>query len=375
MKQLAVPLAIGLSLSVLSAPVLAKSTIGGIVFVNTYNSSQNDNLNSANDLSSLTLANAGNSRLRIKWNNEDRVSMYYELALKGSGVTVRHAYGKWDFSETGQILAGQTSTPFAPLNANVAMVNNSGEGYGRVSPGRQSQIRYTYKFLNRDGAIAVALVNPNKGSIPTIDDDNNPTTDEVAQTREQSLPRLDVGMAYSKFNWQIFPSFFYHEVEFAGGAQSITSNGIAFGFRTAAGPVTFEAELGAGKNWGNTAGSYGSNSIAGARSGALYNGGVLGDDNDNTAYYLDVGYRFTGDETKGVIHFLYGAMTSQSSFGGTVIDAMSTMYGISMPIDMPYIARGFRIRPELFVFEDEDTGTNVVDKSDTIVGVQLQYTF
>jgi len=360
MKQLAVPLAIGLSLSVLSAPD---------------NSSQEDNLNPANDLSRLTLANAGNSRLRIKWNNEDRVSMYYELALKDSGLTVRHAYGKWDFSETGQILAGQTTTPFAPLNANVAMVNNSGEGYGRVSPGRQSQIRYTYKFLNRDGAIAVALVNPNKGDIPTVDDDNDPNTDEVALTREQSLPRLDVGMAYSKFNWQIFPSFFYHEVEFAGGAESITSNGIAFGFRTAAGPVTFEAEMGAGKNWGNTAGSYGNNSVAGARSAALYNGGVVGDDNDNTAYYLDVGYRFTGDETKGVIHFVYGAMTSESSFGATTIDAMSTMYGISMPIDLPYVARGFRIRPELFVFEDEDTGTNAVDKSDTIVGVQLQYTF
>jgi len=150
MKKLAVPLAIGLSLSILSAPVMAKSTIGGIVFLNTYLDQFEDSDDSANDVDNFKLANAGNSRFRVKWTNEDRVTMYQELAVRSSGgVSVRHAYGKWDFSETGQILAGQTSTPFAPLNATVAMVHNSGQGYGRTSPGRVSQMRYTYKFLNR----------------------------------------------------------------------------------------------------------------------------------------------------------------------------------------------------------------------------------
>jgi len=352
---LAAPLALGVALGVSTAPAMAKSTIGG-----------------TNDIDNFTLANAGNSRLRIKWNNEDRVSMYYEFAI-GSVNKVRHAYGKWDFSETGQILAGATSTPFAPLNANVAMVHNSGQGYGRVSPGRPSQMRYTYKFLNRDGAIAVALVDPNKGKSTTALDANGDET--AAGSREQSFPRVDIGMAYSTFNWQIFPSAFYHQVDFAGTVDSLTASGIALGFKTGTGPITFTAELGAGSNWGNTAGSY-SGSTAGDRAFALYdNGGTKANDNDNTGFFVDVGYRFTGDETRGTVHFIYGAMTSEATSATRNIDATSTMIGLSVPIDLPYIARGFRIRPELFLFEDEDKGDAAVDRSNLIAGVQLQYTF
>ncbi len=358
MKKLAVPLAIGLSLGLSSAPVMAKSTIGGIVFLNTFTDDATDN---------LTLANAGNSRLRIKWNNEDRVSMYYEFAIKGSGNSVRHAYGKWDFSETGQILAGATSTPFAPLNPSVAMVHNSGQGYGSVSPSRPSQIRYTYKFLNRHGAAAIALVDPNSGSSPQ--DGNG---DSVA--REQSMPRIDIGMAYRTFNWQIFPSIFYHKIDFANGVDSLTANGMSIGFKTGTGPVTLTGEFGSGANWGNTKMSI-SGSTAGNNAAALYNGASKVDDNENTGYWFDVGYRFTGDETRGTVHLIYGAMTSEANGGGTSIDAESTMIGISMPIDLPYIARGLRIRPEIFKFEDKDTGTTSVDKSNTIIGAQLQYTF
>ncbi len=367
MKKLAIPLAaplaLGVALGISTTSVMAKSTIGGIVFINTYSGSEENKLNPAEDVNNLTLANAGNSRLRIKWTNEDRVSMYYEFAI-GSNNRVRHAYGKWDFSETGQILAGQTSTPFAPLNAEVAMVNNSGQGYGRVYPGRQSQVRYTYKFLNRDGAIAIALVDPNKGD----------TAGPTGTKRDQALPRIDVGMAYQTFNWQIFPSFFYHDIDYTGGVDSLTASGIALGLKTGTGPVTFTAEFGTGSNWGNTAGSY-SGSTAGNNASALYTNGVKVDDSDNTSYFIDVGYRFTGDETRGVVHLVYGAMTSKASGGTTTIDAESTMIGISVPIDLPYIARGFRIRPELFVFEDTDSGTNRVDKTNTIAGVQLQYTF
>ncbi len=365
MKKLAIPLTVGLSLGLISSPIMAKSTIGGILFLNTYYDSKTDDVTPANDNDNFILSNANNSRLRIKWNNEDSVSMYYELALKGSNVSVRHAYGKWDFSETGQLLAGSTSTPFAPLNPNVAMVHNSGQGYGRVSPGRPSQLRYTYKFLNRNGALAFALVDPNKGK----------TAGPDGTLREQSLPRLDVGMAYRTFNWQIFPSVFYQQLDYSNNVDSLTSSGVALGVKTGAGPVTLAAEFGAGKNWGNTSGSY-SKSTAGDNAMALYNSnGTKGDDNDNTSYWVDVGYRFTGDETKGTIHFVYGAMTSEASDGTTSIDAKSTMMGISMPIDLPYIARGLRIRPEIFVFDDEDKGTTRVDKSNTIVGVQLQFTF
>ncbi len=364
MKTISIPLAVGLLLSLSSAQVMAKSTIGGIVFLNTYLDSKVDKVTAANDTFNLNLSKANNSRLRIKWNNEDNVSMYYEIALKSSALTVRHAYGKWDFSETGQLLAGDTSTPFAPLNPSVAMVHNSGQGYGRVSPGRPSQIRYTYKFLNRNGAIAVAMVDPNKGS----------TAGPTGTSREQSVPRLDIGMAYRTFNWQIFPSLFYHKIDYSNSVTTVTSTGVALGVKLGAGPLIIAAEYGSGKNWGNTSGSY-SGSTAGDNASALYNVGVKTSDNNNTGYWIDLGFRFTGNESKGVVHFVYGAMSSQASSTTTNINATSSMFGISVPIDLPYVARGLRIRPEIFVFNNKDSGTTKVDETNTIVGLQLQFTF
>lgn len=66
------------------------------------------------------------------------------------------------------------------------------------------------------------------------------------------------------------------------------------------------------------------------------------------------------------------------------------MLGISAPIDLPWIARGFRIRPEIFYFDNgSDNVISFADASNpairnvieidsgsrTIIGVQLQYTF
>jgi hypothetical protein len=280
---------------------------------------------------------------------------------------LRHAYGKWDISETHQILVGQTSTPFAPLNPNVAMVNNSGQAYGSVSPSRPSQIRYTYKFLNRQGALAVALVDPNSGSKPAVEDANG---NDLGNTRESKTPRLDIGLAYRTYNWQIFPSLFVHKQNYTQG-DDLTSYGYSFGAKTASGPFTFAAEIGGGRNWGNTKMSL-SGSDAGNNSGAVFDAfGNKIEDNDNTGYWLDVGYRFTGEETKGSVHFVYGSLQSEAT---GIRDFESTMIGISAPIDLPWIARGFRIRPEFFVFEDEDNMNNT-DRSNTILGVQLQYTF
>ncbi len=355
MKKYAAPLTMALSMSLCGTPVMAKSTIGGIVFVNTYTDSEKEN---------LTLANAGNSRLRIKWTNEDSVSMYYEFAIKQSGNNVRHAYGKWDFSETGQLLAGETSTPFAPLNPNVAMVNNSGDGYGNTNPKRPAQLRYTYKFLNRKGAWAIAVVNPNRGTTGNGADNTN---------LETYLPRVDFGLAYSSFNWQIFPGFFYQKQKFNDGVDSLTSSGVSLGIKTGRGPFTLTGEVGAGQNWGNTSmavkGS--TDSVAGQQSRAVYIGNNKEKDVDNIAYWLDAGYRFAFKEVRGTAHLVYGNMNSDA---GSVVDADSSMIGVSVPIDLPFIARGFRLRPEVFYFKDED---NIADSdtSRTIVGVQTQFTF
>jgi len=355
MKKEIIIATIGLAAAILNQSAFAKSTIGGIVFTNFYTQDieETDNTNTKTDTKTTKLEVPGNSRLRVRWDNEDNVGMYVEMGL-GSDVRLRHAYGKWDISETSQLLAGQTSTPFAPLNPSVAMVNNSGDGYGNVSPGRRSQIRYTYKFLNRQGAFAIALVDPKVKNEPA--------------TSETTLPRIDMGLAYRTFDWQIFPSLFFSKQSF-DGTDDITASGVSIGAKTAFGPVTFTTEVGAGKNWGNTQMTLGSSFIG--ENNGINSAGTPAEDNDNLSYWVDVGYRFTGDETKGTVHFIYGFSSSEL---GNTRDLESTMIGISAPIDFPYIARGFRIRPEIFVFDDEDN-IGTAEKTDTIAGVQLQYTF
>lgn len=358
MRNYITPVAAGVVLAMASGLAQAKSTIGGVVFTNYYVSQQEDAAGVDYTNSNLDVAN--NSRFRIKWDNEDSVSMYIELALRDDERdNIRHAYGKWDISETSQLLIGQTSTPFAPLNPNVAMVHNSGQGYGSVSPSRPSQVRYTYKFLDRQGAFAVALVDPNGGSTPT-----------GAGKRETTIPRLDVGFAYKTFNWQIFPSAFYHDQSYTEG-DDLTAYGYSLGAKTAVGAFTFAAEIGGGRNWGNTKMSI-SGSDAGNNSAAIYDAvGRRLEDNDNSGYWVDMGYRFHGENIKGSAHFIYGVSSSDA---GIYHDYDSTMIGLSVPIDLPWIARGFRIRPEIFHFKDDDNLTNT-DRTDTIWGVQFQYTF
>lgn len=363
-KKIVTPIAAGILMAVTSTAATAKSTIGGVVFTNFYvNSLENT---AGVDYTNTQLDVANNSRFRIRWDNEDSVSMYIELALRDDDKdTLRHAYGKWDISEKHQLLVGQTSTPFAPLNPNVAMVNNSGQAYGSVSPSRPSQIRYTYKFLDRQGALAIALVDPNGGE-KAEDGAGN----EMAGKRETTLPRLDIGLAYRTFNWQIFPSMFYHSQDYTNG-DDLTAYGYSLGAKTGTGPFMFSAEVGGGRNWGNTKMSL-SGSDAGNNAGAIYDAtGHRVEDNDNFGYWLDAGWRFSGDETKGSVHFVYGSLQSEA---GGLRDLESSMVGLSVPIDLPWVARGFRIRPEIFHFKDENNLTGT-DHSQTIYGVQLQYTF
>ncbi len=355
MKHKLLPIAAGITLALMNGTVIAKSTIGGIVFTNVFTQSSEVKDSAGNvtsDLKKTTLEVADNSRFRVRWDNEDNVSMYVEMAIKNASNTIRHAYGKWDYSETGQILAGQTSTPFAPLNPNVAMVNNSGDNYGNVNAGRLSQVRYTHKFLNRQGALAIALVDPSVKNAPN------------GAESETTLPRLDIGLAYKTFNWQFFPSLFIAKQSF-DGEDDVTATGISIGAKTAVGSVTFATEIGAGENWGNTT------QKTGGLSGITDATKTAGKDADVLQYWLDLGFRFTGDETKGAIHFIYGFSGVKR---GSAVDTESTMIGLSAPIDLPWIARGFRIRPEIFVFKDEDSNSSA-EFTNTIAGVQLQYTF
>ncbi len=357
------PIVVSTTLMIINTTAHAKSTIGAIVFTNVSIkyvevTDATGNVSSSEKGTEIVVPN--NSRIRVRWSNEDNVSLYIELAIKNDGNTIRHAFGKWDIDEKSQLLAGQTSTPFAPLNPNVAMINNSGDHYGNINAGRKSQIRYTYKFPNRQGAMAIALVDPTVSNAPN------------GANSETLLPRIDVGFAYKTFNWQVFPSLFIAKQSFKG-EDSLTATGLSIGAKTAINAITFTGEIGGGKNWGNTSQKVGNSSIG--SNGSLFSSANAaksgGDDADVLQYWIDVGWRFTGEETKGAVHLISGSSTIKR---GNSIDTKSTMVGISVPIDFPWIARGFRVRPEVFVFKDEDNKSSI-EKMNTIAGVQLQYTF
>lgn len=371
----------------------AKSTIGGIIFTNSFYESRDI----GNETLNRTVVDIdNNSRLRVRWTNEDNVGMYIETGV-GDSVSLRHAFGTWNVNENWQILAGQTSTPFAPLNPDVAMVNNSGQSVGNVSPGRQSQVRFTYRLQNRKGAFAFAFLDPNTGD--TLVDNTNTSTVNNGRAiglKSSVFPRIDLGGAYRTFNWQLFPSAFVHQqtydlVNNNVSDDNLTIWGASLGVRRGFGPWVLAAEAGVGENWGNTKMSQ-SGSPAGDNAGAIVfanNNGTVGiADSTNQNYWIDLGYRFTAGQAQGIIHFIAGQSNSKVDDLGD--DYSSSMLGISAPIDLPWIARGFRIRPEIFYFDNG--GDNIISLpvisdptqrfavevdsgSRTIVGVQLQYTF
>lgn len=362
----------------LGTPALAKSTIGGVVFVNAFSSKEN---NGASENRSTTIDIANNSRIRVRWNNEDNVGMYVEMGM-GDDVKLRHAYGTWQINENWQILAGQTSTPFAPLNPSVAMVHNSGQSVGNVSPGRQSQVRFTYKFLSKRGAFAFAFVDPNNGD--TLQDASTGTDVDLGE-KSTDFPRIDMGVAYRAFNWQVFPSVFFQRQTYdnvaSKGIDDVDSWGASIGAKRGFGPVVVSFEYGRGQNWGNTKMSQSGSPAGDNAAGVTYlndRGRNTLANNDNENYWIDVGYRFTAGEVKGTIHFIAGE--SNSTIDDINQGYSSSMVGISAPMDLPWIARGFRIRPEIFVFDHGNSDFRANDRkveqgNETIVGVQLQYTF
>lgn len=371
---------------------LAKSTLGGIIFTDFYvQSLDSDASPTGDDLTRTKIELPNMARLRGKWTNEDDVTMYIEYGFGGSsaasGTNLRHAWGKWDFSTTGQLMAGHTSSPFSPLFPSQTIGNNAseshnvGKGYGEVSSGRAPQVRYTYKFLNKRGALAIALLDPNRKD--NIDND-------IGGEKSSTLPRIDIGMAYRSYNWQFFPGIFYQKSEYDGqdiGEDSVTSWGASFGAKGGSGSWVFSGEINAGQNMRNANLSIGGSAASLAGGAYLYqdNTGLTRiADTDNFSGWIDVGYKFQSGEVKGTVHVVAGHMESdRSDSGNSLIDLKytSTMFGISVPIDLPRVAKGFRVRPEVFYYDnDNDNGLDMdgviqKDGREIIAGVQLQYTF
>lgn len=361
----------------------ARSTLGGIIFTDFYLQTLDSEASSIDESTSETRVELpGITRLRGLWTNEDDVEMFIELGIGGESgsttVRLRHAFGKWDFSSTGQLMAGHSTSPFSPLFPSQAIGNNAdeshnvGKGYGEVSSGRAPQLRYTYKFLNSRGAFAIALLDPNR------DDEIDA---EIGGVKSATIPRIDIGLAYRAYNWQLFPSIFYQSRQYDGAVLSedeVDSWGASFGFRGGRAQFLFSGEVNVGGNMRNA--NLGIGQSAAAVGGGAFtftdtSGQTRLGDVDNLGWWFDLGYKFTVNELQGVVHLVVGQMTSERD-GGAEVE--SSMIGLSVPIDLPWLAKGFRVRFEAFAYENDNNGNTLItakDGTEIISGVQLQYTF
>lgn len=420
MSKYMFPVVIGLISIVPSSPVMAASTFGGIVFTDFYYVSKDAANNSggvingatadADSFSATRVELPNITRIRASWSNEDDVGLYAELGLGGSSgntsVSTRHAYGTYQFTDRWQILAGHSSSPFSPLFPNQLIGNsaassasgsaafgsittadriggnhNVGKGYGELDSGRNPQVRLTYSLPSQRGAIAIAILDANQGTAITGLSASTPT----APARDSKIPRIDIGGAYNFYGVRLFPGVSYQKQTYngvVGGADNtVTAWATSFGLQTGKGPFEVSAELNYGLNWRNTGFSLG-NSAAALGGGAYTAGaGTIIQDTKNLSYWIDLGWRINTANTQSVIHLVYGAMKSEASDPATTAQDFShksTMFGVSWPIDMPWIARGFTVRPELFIYDEgrSKQGASTVDYGkEKVGGVQLQYTF
>lgn len=409
----------------LATPAMADTSFGGIIFTDAYYTNRSaENFSSgvaqgafprAYSLTSGRLELPNISRIRVSWSNEDAVGLYTELGLGGTagatGVGVRHAYGTFQITPQWQILAGHTSSPFSPLFPNQLIGNsaaasagaitafgsigasdrvggnhNVGKGYGELDSGRNPQVRFTYTLPDQHGAIAIAVLDANLGAQINGKLEQSTTT---AATRGSKMPRLDIGAAYNLPNVRIFPGVSLQQQSYSGvgttSDNTVTSSALSLGVQTGTGAFEFSGEVNVGKNWRNAGYSLGSSAAAlgsGAYSFAPSTTGSvtrIGNTN-NVAYWFDLGWRMTTTNTQSVLHLVYGEMKSSAANAALAQDFshQSRMIGLSWPIELPNMARGLTIRPEVFVYNEGKSkqGSAIVNYGKELVaGVQMQYTF
>jgi hypothetical protein len=418
----------GLLLVAFTAPAMAKTTVGGILFTDFYYGKASEEfvfggVNKSNPADVAAAAVTPEftqtvievpviSRLRIRWTNEDNVGMYYEtgvMGANGSGASgMRHFYGWWDINPSFRLLAGHTTTPFSPLNpsqligthfgnngglgvAGTGMFNVIGIGYGEVYSGRIPQVRVEWKYPNDMGRLAVALVNNHQQG--AFIGNATPT----GGVDDSVIPRIDVGSPLYFKNFKLYPSVFYQKRSFdtpvPGIDDSFDAWGLSLGGTFGIGPVNFAAEVNYGKNFANTVGAgMAGLSPVGFRSTALFvdtdGDGVNDSFEDATCWgwWVDISFKF-GMATP---HIIVGNSTTDNDGGISTVDSnelSNWMYGVSCPIGL---AKGFSIRPEVMFYDndssalardrgqdfDGDGAQDEIDFGDhLIVGVQFQVTF
>ena len=385
-------------------PAMAKVKIGGIIFTDFYYLDRDrDNSNFwgyGNDPYQITTIQVPSiTRLNARWTNEDNVGMFIEFGIgqtggavvdnTSNGVSLRHAYGWWDVNPNFQIMAGKSTTPFSPLNPSQLLGTRSGTlniigvGYGNFYSGRFAQVRGSFKF-GKMGRVEVALVDPN-GSARIVNTfakyypwDLAGYTEGVDYQTNTKLPRIDIGVPLYFGPVAIYPGFLWQQrtVDAIAPVPANADDALytyigSLGVKGGFGGFSFACEGNWGKNWGNTRGLIGTSAPAMWAAASLNADGSTSD-TTTYGYWFDVGYKFGPVNP----HVIFSQMKSKADLVGFSIDASSTLWGFSVPIDL---AKGFRIRPELMWYDDGEfqlQGQDVVSLGKyAIYGVQFQITF
>ena len=397
MKKLFVIGMAALLLVVFTMPAMAKVKVGGIIFTDFYyldrekeNAEFRGQGNGHDSYSNTAIQLPNITRLYFRWTNEDNVGMYIEFGLgqtasglegqTDSGQNLRHAYGWWDINPSFTLLAGKTTTPFSPLNPSPLLGTRSGSlniigvGYGEFYSGRFAQIRGTWKF-GKMARLEVALVDQHGG-------DQGPWT---YKEDNMWIPRIDVGVPIYLGPVHLYPSFLWNYKTVDQAKPAVDDNLTVWAGSLAAkmgfGPFGLSLEGQYGQNWGNCENLIGNSFPATIAAASLTSNDTNLEDAKSWSFWIDASWKF-GSVTP---HLIWGMMNTENEAYNAVtntnydVEGQTSMLGISVPIDL---AKGFRIRPEVFWYDDGDkdysgTGAPPDDNlgSYLIAGIQFQITF
>jgi hypothetical protein len=401
MKKLLIAGFAALMVVAFTVPAMADMKIGGIVFLDFFYMNEDDNnvavfngtsRDAEDDLSTININVPNITRLYARWTNEDNVGLYIESGIGqdaggnenwdagDDGYGLRHAYGWWDVTPGFRLLVGKSTTPFSPLTPAQTMGTRSGHlnvigaGYGEFYSGRFAQVRGSFNLPSDMGRIELTLSDPKPSTITPTNVDANALADVDAV-----IPRIDLTAAMYFGALKLYPGVFWQMQSYdnvAAGDDDVTSYGLTFGLSWGTGPFSVEGEINYGENWGLT----GSGGYAGA---GLAWGGELtptvranGDieDAECLGYWVSLGFKVMPNATLyGTFGQLYVENDGLSDTNHT--DINSTMYGLRFPID---VAKGFRISPEFFIYDDGDDDFNGTDTDFGgywLLGAQFQVTF
>ncbi|HKK01696.1 MAG TPA: hypothetical protein VJ955_05970 [Desulfuromonadales bacterium] len=318
---------------------------------------------------------AVNSRLGAKFANgalSGQVELGTEGANNGNTVYTRLMYGVYKF-DGGNLLVGQTYTPYTFFSEQVVDGDNGFIGYGALYDSRQPMVKVTL-----DNGLYLALISPKDGAIVTgtstttvtvgTDANGNPVTNDVTSdvtgSTKTFLPKIALGYDGAFGNVKAGGGVAYNgftEKDAATGFSKTISSYIAYLHGAIdLNPITLTATAHYGQNLGNFG-------ISGRESSvAIYENGTLKDSHSYGGFF-QVGYKVSetvkANAGIGYVH----------DDNDTYVKADQAMsYFVNAPIQ---IVKGFHVVPEFTYYDYMKNINDVKQGNKWEVGAKWQIDF